>query len=343
MFKPSNVVADSDNELTFDSGVTLAVDGDEIVFKVAAACETRSVVAVNTVNGSEGVFPNKTAFKDFLHGLDVPAEHYDLEDRQVAEPLKNAMATLKAKIMNLRAQFNTKNVEIYLGGNDNFRDSIPLPVKYKSNRDGTLRPLLLQELRAYLIEHYDAIVVHGQEADDLLCQRAFDGVKTKNKIIAVTQDKDSFSYTGWIYNPEKDKEPSFCADYGSLFINDKNEVKGRGRIWLQHQVLLGDAADGYKPTDLVKIVKGKVKAFGEKASYKLLSGCTKEVDGWKVVHDQYLEWFGKEPFTYKCWQGVEHTIDYIDALQMYFDCARMRRWDGDTVCIRSVLKNIKVI
>lgn len=325
------------------SDVVLVLDGDEIAFQIAAACEQRGVLVTNKTNESQHGFKTRTQLKEFLHGLEVPEDFYSIEDTQIAEDERNAYATVKAKLNNYREKFKTDNIEIYLSGTGNFRDSLLLPHKYKDNRKDSIRPLLLQKVRDYLINYQKAITVNGMEADDMLSIRAYSGHKANQMVIATTVDKDAMGYTGYIFNPDKMEQPQLIDGFGKLYINEKDEVKGYGRVWTYFQILNGDPVDGYKPTDLVEAVKGKKPRFGEKSVYKILGECKTDKDAWQAIYTQFKTWFGEGEFTYTAWNGETVTIDCVDAIQMYFMCAKMLRWEGDFPNARDVLKKLGVI
>ena len=327
-----------------DNNTIVVLDGDEIAFQIAAACEQRGIIVTNKSNEAQAPFKTRTQFKDLLSGISYPEDFFEIVDTQIAEDEKNAFATVKAKLMNYREKFNTDNIEIYLSGKGNFRDELLLPKKYKDNRKDALRPVLLQKVRDYLVNYQKAVVVNGMEADDMLSIRAHTGHKiVGNKIIAVTVDKDAMGYTGLIFNPDKMTEPKLIDGFGELYINEKDEVKGYGRVWTYFQILNGDPVDGYKPTDLVELVKGKKPRFGEKAVYKLLSACRNDKEAWQVIHDQFLSWFGNEKFSYTAWNGVEVITTYVDVIQMYFMCAKMLRWENDFPQVNDVLKKYGII
>lgn len=323
--------------------VLLVLDADEIAYQIAAACEQRGVVATNTMNEAQANFKHKTAFKDFTAGLEIPEGHFVLEETQIAEDPKNAFATVKAKINNLKSKFNTERVELYISGEGNFRLDIPTPIRYKSGRKEQLRPLLLDQVREYLIKYHNAKIVNGRESDDLLVQRMYDGAKSGEIIVAVTIDKDARQCDrGYLYNPDKDELLVNCG-FGELYIDDKSKVRGTGRKWLYVQTILGDSTDSYDPRDLVEVVKGKRPRFGEKAAFNLLKDCTDDKSCWKVIHDLYLDWFGADTFTFDSWNKDKIETNYLGALQMYFDFARMKRFDDDNVDVILVLKKLGVI
>ena len=87
------------------SEVILAVDADEICYEVACACEDKGILVTNTLNDAPATFKTRTELKKFLQGLEVPEDHFKIEDTQVAEPLKNALSTIKSKLLNLKEKF----------------------------------------------------------------------------------------------------------------------------------------------------------------------------------------------------------------------------------------------
>jgi len=326
----------------WDNTTIIVLDGDEISYQVAAACEQRGIIVTNKTNEAEATFKTRTQLKDFLSGLEVPEGFYDVIDSQIAEPAKNAFATVKAKILNLKEKFKTNNVEIYMSGEGNYRLDLPLPERYKSNRKDTLRPLLLQEIRDYLVQYQGAVIVQGDEADAVLAARMYDGYKTGQNIISISVDKDLRITSGTCYNPDKD-ELLKVDGFGALYKDDKGKVRGHGRMFLYHQLLCGDSADGYDPRIIVKAITGATPKFGEVASFKLLSECSNDKEAWQVIYNQYTKWFGTEGFEYTAWNGATYVGMYLDALQMIFDCAYMKRFENDDVCVKSVLKKYGII
>lgn len=350
-FKPTGSIAD---EHLFvqpperDNSVIVVVDGDELSYVTAAACEQRGVTITNTQNEKSQGFKNKTEFFKMIKSLEYPDDLFTVEETQVAEPPQNAYSTVKKKLFAIRERFNTDNIEIYIGGVNNFRDSLPLPVKYKGGtRDNAMRPILLDDIKNYLVQYHKAIVVDDIEADDFLSIRSHAGFVNKQKIIAYTQDKDRLATMGWSCCPDRGKvqfEPLYVDGLGLLEIDDKKKVRGHGRKWLYFQWIAGDKADVYCPRDLVEVVKGKKPVFGEKKAYDLLVTLETDKECLQAVHDLYLDWFGKEQFSYTTWDGKEvKDVDYIFAMQVYLDCCRMLRWEGDKVRVRDMLNKMGVI
>jgi hypothetical protein len=325
------------------SDVILVVDADEIVYEVAAACEQRGIVATNTTNEAQSTFKTRTEMNKFLSGLEVPEGFYDVVDTQIAEPMQNACATLKAKIFNLREKYQTDKIELYFSGSNNFRLDLPLPERYKDSRKKNLRPLLLTDLKEYLIKYHGAKVVDGDEADQMVAQRMWDGYKSGQRVIGVSADKDARGNAGWLYNPRKDVE-MFIDGFGELHKDESGKVTGYGRVWLYHQLCIGDwSTDHFCPRQIVKAVTGKSPSFGEVGSYNILSQTSNDKQALQAVHDLYLKWFGADKFSYVAWNGETFTGDYLDALQLIWHCAFMKRHPDDNIDVRQLLQRVGVI
>lgn len=326
-----------------DPAIVVVIDGDEIAYKCAAENEERGVKVTNTSNEASANFKNKTEFKKLVHSLEVPDDLFTIEDTQVGGSKINAQGTLKRMITNLCKAVDAGAYEIYIGGKDNFRDSLPLPRKYKGDREGTVRPILLKDMKDYLVRFHKAVEIEGREADDQLTTRMYDGYKSNKKIVAATQDKDAKQTSGWLYDPNS-KKIQFIDGFGELEIVElsKKTVKGAGRKFLYFQMVFGDSADCYDPRDLAKTVTGKKPSFGEITAYNLMKDLNTDKECLEAVTGLYKGWFGEDKFSYTDWKETEHTITWVDALQLYTDCAFMQRWEGDRLDIRKLLDKLGI-
>lgn len=342
-----------------NSEVVLVIDGDELCFVMTAACEQTSLVYTNTVNNVSHAFKNKTEFAKFTEGLSIPEGFFTVESKKIAEPVAIALSQIKRRLYKLQSKFKTNKIEIYFSGDNNFRDSLPLPKdndltksgKYKGNRNPLDKPILYNDAKQYLLKYWGAKVVHNMEADDMLCTRVYSGYKNKEKIIGLTQDKDRRGNLGWWYDYTNDEElkgePEFFDGLGKLWIdvvsNKNPKYTGEGRKWLYWQWVVGDPSDNYNPRDVAKQLKIKLKRFGEATAFSLLEPLTTDVECIKTIHDLYLSWYGAEPFVYTTWDDQQRQVDYIDIMQLYWDCCKMIRWEGDYTDIRAMLKKLRII
>lgn len=152
--------------------------------------------------------------------------------------------------------------ELYLTGKTNFRTEIATTAPYKGNRKGRDKPTHFHLLREYLVSAWDAHVVEGMEADDVLAIRA---TEMGDDSVIVTLDKDLDQVEGWHYNFVKKNK---------YFIK-----KDEGLLNFYMQFLIGDAVDN---------IIG-AKGIGPKKAYKLLVDKS-EKEMWDVV----VEHLGEE-------------------------------------------------
>lgn len=340
----------------------LVFDADSIAYKAAAANETRTIKSIHIEKGVPEFWDNRTAFKAYLAGTDHTIDMYEIVDVQEPRHSSYGKSLIREMIKGYHNRSGVHKGEIYIGGKDNFRDLIPLPMehivtvgkfagtatlggRYKGKRDDTIRPVQLKELRNFMIEELGAIVINGMEVDDKGSMRAYEGFKAKGeRIIQVTEDKDALQCSGWLWNPAKMAKPIYISGFGELHPEGKG-VKGTGRLWLYYQALYGDAVDCYHGVSLAKIAAdkaGKALTFGEQAAYKLLKDCTNDKEALQVVYDQYKTWY-PEPVTYMAHDGLMYTKSAVEIMQMYFDCAFMRRWEDDRIDVPALLDKVGVI
>lgn len=320
----------------------LILDADSIAYKAAAANEAKSITAMDD-GGKASHWDNRTAFRAFLKENNLDEANYEITDVQEPRHVSYGKSLVREIIKGYHAKTRVEAEEIYIGGTDNFRDRIPLPGKYKGKRADTLRPIQLKDIRYYMIQDLGAIVVEGQEVDDVGSIRAYAGWKeNKGRVIQVTEDKDALQCNGWLFNAAKMASPVYIQGFGELHREGKG-IKGTGRLWLYFQALYGDSVDCYHGADLWKAQDpdGKRK-FGEVAAFNILKDCKTDAEAWLALYTQYTQWY-PEPVTYMDWTGTEQTKDAVDIMQMYFDCAFMRRWDNDRINCREVLTKLGVI
>lgn len=313
------------------------IDGDVLAFRAAAANEKRTVVATHIKSGKECTFNNRTELKEFVIGKQGKYNPLDYSVKDVQTPTSVAFVnhSMKATIKSICDFCGTSNYHIVVGGKTNFRDNLELPKKYKSNRDGTLRPILLADAKEYLIKKHGAEIADGVESDDVLTYYQYEGYKNKKKVVLCTNDKDARSHPGYLYNwTEEDAKIVKVNGLGYLY-EQKTDVKGYGRKFSYLQMLVGDATDGYKPTDICG------ERFGSKTALKLLGDLKTDVDCWKVLVEQYKTWYPDDT-TYVAWNGNTHTKNWLEIFQMYVDCVHMQRWAGDRLIVSSVLDKLRI-
>jgi len=141
-----------------------------------------------------------------------------------------------------------KDYSCYLTGSGNFRKDIE--PTYKANRTGE-KPQTLNLAKQWLIDHYNAVVVDGQEADDAI---AIEATKIGyDDCIIVSIDKDFKQLPVMIYNYRKNT--FFKAD----------ELGSQFNFW--SQVLTGDTVDNIKGLEGIGPVKAK-KILQDQTTYE---------------------------------------------------------------------------
>lgn len=304
----------------------VVVDADTLVFRSAAVSEERKVNVKHLPSGRERIYKNRTEFKSAMKekNFEIKSEDFEYEDIQEEQPIEYCLHTIKMQAEAILERFKDSHVVFVAGDRNNFRLDLPLPKRYKSNRDGMLRPVHLAKAKEYFIDKYKAISAEGYEADDLSAILAYDGIKAKKDVILASPDKDSKQFVGLklfdYTNP--DKSIVEVKDWHPVELTSKKEFKSYGIPFLAYQMTRGDGSDGYWPYKLAG------KEFGDSGAYKLLYQCLTAKECLQVIVNQYKEWY-PEPVTYRAWNGKEYTKDWKDILQMYFYCAKMKQSEDD--------------
>lgn len=321
------------------------IDGDILAYRCAAANEKRSVKAVHKDTLEEHVFDTATKFKEWAGS---EASDYDVTPHQEADELQYAFAMIKQMIENITTGAKCNSYHIVVSGEDNFRLELPLPTRYKDSRKESIKPLQLADCKKYLINFQSAETAVG-EADDLLTAYMYQGYRDGEYVVQCSLDKDAKHGAGWLYDWTTMGAPELIEGYGGLELILKEtakrkadgtpvvdkSVKGKGRAFLYYQMVFGDPVDSYKPCEIAKV------KFGEIGAYDLLKGAKTDKEALEAVVRQYKKWY-PEPATYRCWKGELHTKNWLEILQMYTDCAFMRRWEGDRLDVEKLLTKLGV-
>lgn len=313
----------------------VAIDGDLISFKAAAANEERSIEALHVPTGEVHTFKHRTEMKKTIDFEKYPENEFEITDVQTPGDISHALHTVKMMVKGIAENVKADAIEVYMSGTDNFRDTLPLPQVYKGNREDTLRPVQLKEVRQYIENKFKGVVYHG-EADDIISIRQYQGLKSGQKVIAASIDKDTYGCDGWMFNWDKMDKPFLVQGLGKLWVDEKDKVWGYGFKWKCLQWTVGDSIDNLKPTFLCG------KKFGEKSALKLLDPLDSYADCIKAVANKYKEWY-PEPVKYVDQCGNDVEASWLDLMQTYFLGIHMKRWEDDTPSVRDMLVKIGVL
>ncbi len=314
---------------------TIAIlDADIIAFRCSAANESRSIRVTHKVTQQVTEHAHRTGFKEHIKGS-FEVDEFEIEDVQTCEDISHAFHAMNTTIDALVKSCGADGYELYISGDNNFRDNLPLPTKYKAGRS-SIKPLQLADCRNYLVKKKGAAVVHDKEVDDVLAQRCYEGLRDKVKTVACTIDGDQNGVAGWMYNWTKMQQPKLVKGFGSIELTKGNkDFDGHGRKFYYAQWILGDAVDAFKPSEIAN------KKFGVVAMYKLLGDCKDDKECVQAVYNQYRAWY-PTPVTYTAWDGKEYTKDVIEIMDMYAACAHMKRFDDDIFDTKKLLTNLGI-
>jgi hypothetical protein len=325
---------------TKNKPAAILVDADIIAYRSAAVAEERCIEVKHKKTGRLKSFKTRTDFKDFLKSKDFPykQDEYEVVDIQTPEPVGHACKVVKNLIDSIQNKFKPKVLHILLGGKENFRDTLPLPSKYKGSRVDLIRPVHLQDVRNYLTTVHKAEVVHSEETDDAVIYYGYEYLKLGYDVTICTNDKDAQAYSGLkTYDfTKEDAEPKLIPGFGSLWIDDKGAVKGNGFLWYCFQHVRGDPTDNFCPYEI------SGKRFGEKSAYTLLKDCKSEQDALGKVIWQYKQWY-PDNLQYTAWDGQVIQADYLYLADLYFKCCRMKCTKDDDLDFKKFCQNYGVI
>jgi 5'-3' exonuclease len=179
------------------------------------------------------------------------------EDGNVkAEPISHALRSVRVFVDGVIRDTKATSYAGYLSGKGNFRTVID--PEYKMNRVGFDKPIHFQAIREFLIKRFKAVLVNGQEPDDIICYEQ----KTDGSTIICTVDKDLLMKEGKHYN------------YVTKLF--KEVTKEDGIKWFYTQLLMGDSTDN---------IAG-IKGIGKAKAIKLLDSAPRE-DWDRLILEQY--------------------------------------------------------
>jgi hypothetical protein len=337
----------------------LVWDFDYCKYAIGAACEKRFVDVTHKQSGDTKRFNNRTEFyghhskkeggwlAEQNTGRESPWAVADflVADVQEPEPVSFAIQTVKNHIKNTTDKLGATGYYGYIGRGDSWRVERSTILKYKGQRSGSLKPVLLPDIEEYLLKNHAAEIVTGLEADD---QVVIDCTADPS-LVLVGVDKDYMGCNLSFYNVDKMAVPLHISGLGNLYVDDKGKVRGQGRKFFYFQVLASDDSDNYFANSAT------TKKWGPKSAYKLLEGCTTDEECWAAIVTGYKTIY-PEPSKFLGWRGYDEfggvrgnskdfelDIDWLYVLQENIDMAHMLRFEGDGVNATEVLTKLGII
>jgi hypothetical protein len=334
----------------------LCFDFDPLLYTCCAIAETRSVKVVHRESGDEYDFANRTAFyghwkkkaggwlAEYNAGRKTPrlADEFDYTDIQTPEPIGVAINKFKSDVQAICEAVGTNTYYGYSGKGTSFREDVSTVIQYKGNRLGAIRPVLLDDMKDYIVKHQACKIVTGIEADDACSIDQYTAWKKwdksrsdKDKLILAYIDKDYLQCAGHLFHIDAKGDVDSYDGFGKLYLNAKGDVKGRGRMWLYFQVLSGDSADNYFANSATEM------KWGDKTAYGLLVDCKNDMEAFDALVTGYKTLY-PSPKKIIGWRGDTIEIDWLYMLGENFQMARMLRWKEDKVIVKDVLDNLKI-
>lgn len=316
-----------------DKDKVLIIDADILAFRVSSVCEYKYIFKKDN---EEYKVKSITAFKEYCAENNLEYESFTCEKKQFAEPESYLYKTLTDSINKVMEFCGCNKVELYIGGSNNFRDNLSLPIQYKSSRTEAERPLLLTKAKEYLIRYKKAYKITGEEADDIIQYRLRDLYHKNVRCFVYTVDKDIYQnidYDIRVYDPMKEDIILSDGGVGVLKINSYNKVKGTGLKWLVFQTMLGDEVDSYSPKQFF------LKKYGDKSFYKDFNDLKTEKE---VLENFINKWRSllPEKITYTSFDGSFQEHDWLSLAELYYQCAKMR--DDTFLTLESLFKHYDV-
>jgi hypothetical protein len=317
----------------------LIVDGDILKYRHASTAEKRSVEVIHKASGRIKTFKNRTEFKEFLREkkYDYVAEDYTFKDEIVSLGVVPALSCLKAQINHHASELFADEIQVYISGSSNFRDNLALPSKYKGQRVNNIKPVHLKDFEIFLKKEFGAIECNGYEADDAVVFKGYEVLARGDIPIVMTIDKDIMSSSGLyvLRFTEKDPKPHLISDFG--FLNyEEGKTTGEGFLWLCYQWVRGDPTDNFNPAEIAKV------KFGDKAGYDLLHDAVNHKEALQRVVNKYKEWY-PERTAYTSYNGLFMNLNYLQIMDLYFKCCRMKQTKDDNLSCLELLSKYGVL
>lgn len=196
----------------------LLIDGDEFLFRAAAAVE------------------QEARFNEVLDEIDWNEPPVHVLYSHPGEAQK-ALVDMMGRIFD---RFNTENHFLCFSTGPNFRYGVD--PTYKNNRAGSRKPLCYTMLRETVESAYQCKAFPTLEADDVMGVMATAPAFTKKyQCIIVSQDKDMKTIPTTVWNGKD------LVTYSEVDAD----------YWHMYQTLVGDTSDGYKGCPAIGKVKAE--------------------------------------------------------------------------------------
>jgi hypothetical protein len=326
--------------------LTSIIDLDYVKYASASVGEKRSIVVIHRSSGREKEFNTRTEFygrdKAKTGGWlgevnakrDSPfaVDEFEIIDKQIAEPIDHVLQIAKTQVEGDLKRLGTNKYKAFLGKGDSFRVELSTLKKYKDNRKEMLRPLHMDAVTEYLERKFKAEIVTTLEVDDacvIECQ------SNKNAVIQGL-DKDYYGQPVRFFNVNRpDEGIQDCNQFGKLWLDDKGDVRGIGRMHLYWQIASNDTSDNYAANCFSDI------KWAGKSAYKSLVEAQDDVDAWQLLKGIFQYLYPEEK-TVLGWRNDPISITWDYVLNEMFMMARMLRFEGENLNAYDVMDKMGI-
>lgn len=323
------------------------IDLDAFKYAAASVGEDRSVLVTHKASGRSISVKSRTEFyghykkkeggklAEINKGRESPFlwDEFEYEDVQKPQPIANVLHTVKLMVEKAIQESKADKVVFYIGEGESFRVNYSTLLEYKGNRKELLRPILLDEVVEYLKKKYSPEVVTYYEVDDVVTMNTWG---KKNHFI-IGEDKDYYGAGTRFFNLRKPEEGVVdCTGFGKLWLDDKEGVRGTGRLFKLWQACSNDASDNYAANCVSKI------RWGEKKAYQRLHECKDDKEAFQEAVNIFKHLY-PEPFECVGWKGDTVKVDWIYVFSECLNlCHLHRNRDDDFIDVVEVLENLGV-
>ena len=284
------------------------IDADSIVYKSAAIANEVEYSLFNADGNLEGVFKSAKAYKD--HQKDVSSflgmntEDWTVSKQESTKPVEHCYKVLETLMNRIRKAVKADRHVFYVGTNDHIRINKATIQQYKGNREGMVKPVHLDAVKAYIRSLPDVILVdNGWETDDVvscIAYKAYHKYYPDFQVVLASIDKDLRNTCSVHYNFDSEEWCVITPEEG-----DYNFAV---------QALTGD------PTDNIKGLPNVSDEFRQKYQLPKRNGVGKATaeailqdlkgESLQTLYKRVLEAYESyypNPYEYTSWDGKRLT------------------------------------
>ncbi|MNQ24616.1 hypothetical protein D3C85_378150 [compost metagenome] len=321
-------------------------DLDAIKHAAACAGEKRTVKVVHKQTGRSlevntrtewyGNWRDKSGGKlaqiNKQKGTEFQWDDFEYEDIQTPEPIENIMHSAKLMVQKAVELSKADKVYYYIGKGESMRLERSTLLKYKGQRENLIKAVYLDEVSDYLKNKFSAELVTHREVDDAVVMGSYG----KKNHFVIGAEKDFLGCGSNFFNfrkPELGLMNTNC--FGSLWLNDKNEVTGIGRMFKLFQCCSIDSADNYAANCMSST------RWGAKSAYNALKDCKDDKELFQASVGVFKKLY-PEPKTVTGWRGDGIEIDWLYVFQECFDMCHLHRKENDWIDVKEILEKYKI-